>query len=388
VEAAVAREIEAAVRDALGLYGVSGTVVVQKQRIELHGHGAPVEIDIEHLGEQWELLPQEMRARKVADVARRLVQAHRTVSSIAPPGANAPARPPTVIAIPVAAVLLVGALAFFGFRMLRSKPPPPPPPPVPTESVDDAAARRARVCDAARKRIYAGASMGAFDTEGWFAELWLATAKPAADKGGLGELVAQGKLTDKADAELAALPDGVAEVVPGWKAEDEALFPGWRAVTVRLSGRYVGAYLDPGLRPRFLSMADRMADAAGADLGALYGRCAHLDHHDLGAWFRGADPAAAATALVYAAGFFSEQPAVDRRAVTALGGASPLDALRTAGAKLDGPTLGGLVGAQGGTLTTSGAGSIALTFPIGGPTRATRASRIVARKLGVGVEGD
>ena len=373
-------------REALGLYGVSGAIVVQGRQVELHGHGPPVVIDMEHLGEQWALLPGDMRERKVADLARRLVQAHRAVSSIAPPAASGMGVPKLVV-IPVAAVLLVGVLLFLGARMLRVKPDPPPAPPAPTESDEEAAARRSRVCDAARKRIYSGGSMAAFDTEGWVAELWLATAKPEGGSAGLGELVAQGKLTDKADAELGAMADSAAEVVAGWPAGEEARFPGWRAVTVRLSGQYVSAYFDPAQRPRFLSMVDRMADAAGAELGALYGRCAHLQHRDAGAWYRGVDAPAAAAALVYAAGFFSEVPAVDRRAAAALAGASPLDALRAAGAKIDPPTLAGLIGAQGGSLTAGARGAITLTFPAGGPTRATRASGIVARKLGVGVEG-
>ncbi|MCC6552462.1 MAG: hypothetical protein IT372_05490, partial [Polyangiaceae bacterium] len=310
MEPAVAREIEAAVREALGLHGISGTVVVHGRQVELHGHGPPVSIDMEHLGEQWALLPPDMRSQKAGDLARRLVQAHRTVSSIAPPAAKPPGGPPKTVTIPIAAVLLVGLIAFLGFQALREEPAPPPPPPVPTESADDAAARKARVCDAARKRIYSGASMAAFDTEGWLAELWLATTKPEAAGAGLGELVAQGKLTVKADAELGALSDGVAEVLPGFNPDDAAHFPGWRAVTVRFSGRYVSAYLDPGQRPRFLAMADLLADAAGAELGALYGRCAHLDVRDLGAWFRGADPPAAAAARVYGLGFFSALPAV------------------------------------------------------------------------------
>lgn len=387
METAIAREIEAAVREALGRYGVSGSVVVQARQVELHGHGPPVVIDMEHLGEQWVLLPPEMRERKVGDLARRLVQAHRTVSSIAPPPGEASGGVPKVLAIPAGLVVLIGVLGFVGLRMLRPKPDPPPSPPALTESADEASARRARVCDAARKRIYAGGSMAAFDTEGWLAELWLATTKPDSGGAGLGELVAQGKLTDKADAELAALPDGAAEITAGFKAGEEARFPGWRAVKVRFSGQYVGAYFDPAARPRFLSMADRMADAAGAELGALYGRCAHLDVHDAGAWYRGVDAPGAAAALVYAAGLFAELPAVDRRAVAALAGPSPLDALRVAGAKIDGPTLGGLVGPQGGSLTAGAAGAITVTFPAGGPTRATRASGVVARKLGVGVEG-
>jgi hypothetical protein len=241
------------------------------------------------------------------------------------------------------------------------------------------------VCDAARKRIYSGASMAAFDTDGWVAELWLASTKPLDP---LDELVAGGKVTAKADEEISALADGQAEIAPGFSAAEQARFNGWHGATVRFSGRYVGAFLDPALRPRFLAMSDRMASAASAELGALWGRCAHLEHHDIGVWYRGADAPSVAAALVYGAGLFSELPAVDRRALAALGGASPLHALRDAGAKLDSAALGDLVGPHGGSVTAGPAGVITVAFPLGGPTRATRASRTVAAKLGIGIEGE
>jgi serine/threonine-protein kinase len=135
-----------------------------------------------------------------------------------------------------------------------------------------------------------------------------------------------------------------------------------------------------------VALADRLADAASAELGAFYGRCAHLPHHDLGGWFRGADAAAAAAALVYGVGFFTEQPAVSRRAMEGLG-PSPLDGLRAAAAKLDAAELGRLIGAEGGSITAGEGKAITMTFPVGGPTRATRASRIVAEKIGLSADG-
>jgi serine/threonine-protein kinase len=270
-----------------------------------------------------------------------------------------------------------------------------------SETSDEAAARNARTCEAARKRIYSGASMGPFELAGWVAEIWLATARPsamaqvapgtepqAAEAVGLGALVAQGKVTSDADAELAAVQDGLVEIVPGFTEEEAGRSPSWRAIVVRFSEGYAQAYFDPALRARFVALADRMADAASADLGALYARCAHLPYHDAGAWFRGPDPGGAAAALVYASGLFAELPAVDRTALAALRGGGQLDALRGAGAPLDAGTLSRLVGAHGGAITAGAAGAVTLSFPVGGPTRATSASRAVARKLQVGVGQD
>ncbi|XYI01815.1 hypothetical protein ACMHYB_19455 [Sorangium sp. So ce1128] len=396
-----AREIEAAVQEALGLFGTSGSVIVQGRQIALHGRGAPVAIDLEQLVEQWPLLPQDLRMRKASDIARRLAQAHRAVSSLAPPASSASARPARHIVIPigVVAVVIVGVLV--AVRMLRSRETPAALPPAPETTASEDAARNARTCEAARKRIYSGASMGPFELAGWVAELWLAMPRgagaaqaaaaqepPNAEAVGLGGLIAQGKLTAGADAELAAVNDGLVEIVPGFDPEEAGRSPSWRAITARFSGGYARAYFDPALRARFVALADRMADGAGAELGALYARCAHLPYHDAGAWFRGSDPAAAAAALVYSSGLFAELAAVDRGALAAIGRAGPIDALRNAGASLDGADLSKLVGAHGGGIARGGAGAVVITFPVGGPTRATSASRIVARKLQVGVGQD
>ena len=400
VDDPTAREIEAAVQEALGLFGTSGSVSVQGRQIALRGRGAPVAIDLEQLVEQWPLLPQELRLRKASDIARRLAQAHRAVSSLAPPAPAARVRPSRHIVIPVGVIALVVVVALFASRMLRSREVPAVSPPEPETTAGEDAARNARTCEAARKRIYAGASLGPFELAGWVAELWMAMPRgtAAAEAGGAGEpaaltaesvglgaLIAQGKLTAGADAELAAITDGLVEIVPGFDAEEAGRSPSWRAITARFSGGYARAYFDPAQRARFIALADRMTDAATGALGALYARCAHLPYHDAGAWFRGPDPAAAATALVYASGLFAEMSAVDRGALAALPGVGPIDALRGAGAALDAASLGKLVGAHGGGITKDGAGAVVITFPVGGPTRATTASRTVARKLQVGV---
>jgi serine/threonine-protein kinase len=386
VDPAVARDIEAAVGEALGRFGVSGQVVFLGRLMELRGRGPAVAIDVEQLGEQWPLLPPDLRARKAGEVARRLVQAYRAAN----PGGEA-AAPPTgalmrILAIAISGVIIVAVLGFFLVRLIRSEDAPPPPPEAPPlESPEETAARQARVCEAARSRIFSGASMAALDKEGWIVELWLASKQPVGSEA-FGELLSGGKLGAKADEELAALPNAQVEVAPGFDPAEAARFQGWHAVTLRFTGGYVAAYLDPGKRARFVSLADRLADAVSAELGAFYGRCAHLPHHDLGGWFRGADAPAAAAALVYGAGFFTEQPALGRRAMEGLG-PSPLDGLRAAAAKLDAAELGRLIGAEGGSITAGAGKAITMTFPVGGPTRATRASRIVAQKIGLGGEG-
>jgi hypothetical protein len=150
---------------------------------------------------------------------------------------------------------------------------------------------------------------------------------------------------------------------------------------------YARVFLEPETRQRFVLMADRLADAVGAEAGALYARCAHLTTHDIGAWFHGVDSPGAAAAMVYQMGFFAEGPVLDRGAITAIrtpGG--ELDALRKAAAEVDHDLLPKLVTAQGGTVNT--AHGTSFVFPLGGPSRALTATKTVARKMGVGVGTD
>lgn len=389
----VKREIEAGVREALGLYGVPGDVHLEGRTIELRGSGPPIAIDIDLLGEQWTLLPGDIRARKCAELARRLheatqagINAARGSSKPISP-ANAP-RP--VLVVPLGGLVLVLIVVFaivwvWKEKGVASSDPEPTARPVHSGPEETTPEMQARVCDATRKRIYAGASIGPFDVKGWVIELWLAskTAAPG-DAPALRALVSGGKLADAADDELAKLPDGRAEIVSGFADGDAAKSPGWKASIVRFSGAYAPAFLDAQRRPRMLSLAERLADAGQAQAVAFYGRCAHISARDLGAYFRGSDASTTAAALVYSMGFFAESPAVSRSAISALGGGE-LDSLKAAATKLDRTTFAQIVGNLGGGITETASG-MALTFPLGGPTRATGAARAVARKIGVGVD--
>jgi hypothetical protein len=279
----------------------------------------------------------------------------------------------------VAAVGGVAVMGAVGQRLLRSAPRDDPKSVdggvTEVESASDAASRRGRVCEATRRRIYSGASLGPFDTEGWVIELWLARRgdksfeKDAAVSG----LIEGGKVAKGADAELAKVAGAVELSSPNSPS-------GWQSLIVRFGGGYVNTFLEPAGRARFLSLSDRVAQGAGVEMGALYGRCAHLSTHEIGAWFVGSDARSAAASLLYSMGLFAEVPAVSR---SRLGKAGELDALRDAAKGLDAATLARLVGTNGGSMVES-ASAVTLTFPLGGPIRATSASREVARQLKVG----
>ncbi|MFO0593436.1 MAG: hypothetical protein U0441_38195 [Polyangiaceae bacterium] len=444
-EVDVAREVEAAVQKALENAGVQGRVKIEGRNLTLHGGGAAVEIDALYLVEQWALLPPDLRERKASDVATRLIDANAAagsgtlasaglgvsgrptsgapagggpslrpgasqrppqrsneappnvsgaprpyVPSVRPLGAPAPGarRPPFVI--PLGALVVLGGIVAL-VMLYRSGQSPSPTNSsgsattatatgAATESAD---ARNSRLCEAARARVLSSGTLAQIDAEVWLAELWLASSKTSdlAHAKGLDDLVQQGKLTASADPDLAAVQLGSVEIA-GDEGRPDA---GYHAIQIRFRGGYVSQFFDAAGREKMNRVAGKLADATGAELGALYGRCAHLRYHDIGAWFRGATVTHAATSLVYTMGFFSE-----RRLTNHDPNAPPktadLGPLFTALGKMERASLESAVRDAGGTFApgASAADPTTITFPMGGPTRAARATGDVAKSAGMG----
>ncbi|MFO0756203.1 MAG: protein kinase [Byssovorax sp.] len=379
---------EEAIREALGGHGLDGKVLVKGNQVELYGKGSPILIEVGPLGEQWPLIPPDMRRRKAADVARRLAEAHRMViaASGGSKGGLSPETSALLVRIGAGAVLLVAAVALVQLWR-RANAPGPPPPPVHTETPDEERQRLATTCNAMRQRIYSGASVGPYEAGGWAVELWLANRSgpvPREAKA-ITAAVRDGKLDPVADEVLGKITDGTLAV------EDEtaalpptARSPAYRTVTLVFGGGYSRAFFDPDARPRFLGLADRLADGAGAELASLHARCAGSQIRDVGAWFRGRDPAGAAAALLLGVGIYAERPAVDRDALARFPGPGEVASVHEAAlaSKLDLATLKSLVGDDGGAVTVTPS-AVTVTFSVGGPIRATSASRTVAKKLGI-----
>ena len=444
-EGDVVREVEAAVQKALETAGIQGRVKLEGRTLTLHGGGAAVEIDALYLVEQWALLPADLRERKASDVATRLIDANAAAgsgtlasaglgmsgrptsgapaaggpslrpgasqrpnegplrASSAPPrpfvpsarplGAPAPGarRPP--IAIPLGAILVLGAAVAL-VLLYRSGQAPPSGNASGSASAtatatgsgrttESADARNSRLCEAARARVLSSGALAQIDAEVWLAELWLATSKTAPAKAGKSpdSLVLNDKLTAEADPDLAAVPLGSVEVLFS-EVHTESDF---QVHLVRFRGGYVSQFFDPAGRERMNRVAGKFADAWGATAGALYGRCAHLAYHDIGAWFRGATPTHAAASLVYSMGFFSERRLTnhDPNATPRIEDMDPL--LSTLG-KLDRSALETAVRDAGGTFSpgASAGDPTTITFPMGGPTRAARATGDLAKAAGIG----
>jgi hypothetical protein len=388
---AAVEDVVNAVREALSGFGIAGVVGLEGRQLTLRGNGPPTAIDAGPASEQWPLLPLDMQRRKAQDLARRLADAHRSAQQRVRSGAGAGDGSGVwglviraLFGLVALAGLVVGVRAYLASRHVT-----PVPPPALVESPEQESRRLDTACRAVRERVYSGATIGPYDTTGWVVELWL-SSRPGADAGPAASkpisLVSMASAID-AGRLSPSLDDALGQLTDGTLALDESAIPAtsprWTGVTLRFGGGYARAFFETEKRTRFLAVADRLFESSGADLGALYARCAQSPVHDVGAWFRGRDPGAAATALLWGVGMFAERPQINRAAL----GSSEIDGLRAAAAtaRLDAPTLKGLVGEQGGSLTAA-PGAVTLAFPLGGPVRAVRASRAVAAKIGIGRE--
>ena len=387
-----AEALISAVREALSGFGLAGRVALEGRSLTLHGHGPATSIDAGPAAEQWPLLPPDMQRRKALDLARRMAEAHRVAQrrSGEPGGGGESLIPWGTLGKAVGVAVVVAVVAIGARAYVTSHKEVPLEPTVLAETPEQESRRLDTACRAVRERVYSGATIGPFDTTGWVVELWLASrqgpplvaagappSKPVTRES-LAEVVEAGHLAPRLDEALARLPHGTLALTEGAIPPTSAA---WTGATLRFGGAYARAFFEPEQRTRFLAVADRLFESSGADLGALYARCTGGAVHDVGAWFRGRDPGAAATALLWGVGMFAERPQINRAAL----GPAEIDGLRAAAmtAKLDAPTLKGLIGVQGGSLTAS-PGAVILAFPVGGPVRAASASRAVAARIGVG----
>jgi serine/threonine-protein kinase len=383
-----------AVREVLSGFGLAGRIALEGPLLTYRGAGPATSIDAGTAAEQWPLLPPDLQRRKALELARRMAEAHRLAqrgtSRLVGAGGES-LIPWAALGKAAGAAALFGALAFGARAYVQSRHEVPLSTVVPAETPAQEKHRLDTACRAVRERIYSGATIGPFDTTGWVVELWLASRPgplPGADAGAppslpvtresLSQAIASGRVSPRLDEPLAALADGTLTLTDGAIPATSAA---WTGVTLRFGGAYSRAFFVPEQRARFLAVADRLFESSGADLGALHAGCSGGAVHDVGAWFRGRDPAGAATALLWGVGMFAERPQIDRGA---LGGAE-IDGLRAAAttAKLDASMLKAVVGVQGGSLTAA-PGSVTLAFPVGGPVRAIGASRAVASQLGIG----
>src|SRR5262249_46959640 len=82
--------------------------------------------------------------------------------------------------------------------------------------------------------------------------------------------------------------------------------PTEEGLVVRLAGPVVSQAFDLEGAGRLSKAADLAFENTKAEAGGLYLKCAHLDVHDVGLWFRGRDLPTAGTSLLFEIGSFSD----------------------------------------------------------------------------------
>lgn len=400
---AVEHEIATLVREAIARHGMAGDVVVRGASVVLEGHGRTVSTELGLLGEQWTILPHDVQARRAAEMARRLADARRALSS----------RPPSRSGLgvgwlgPAALVALLGAgvwgaLRFSGTRaafeaLASSSTSAAPALSSPADAYE--AARRSRaaaVCARTRERVLRGASISMTDADGWIVELVLlrdASAAAIRSDPALGTFLAfdptheTARLVWAGTPALAAIDDAFSRVrlVEAPALETAHL----NGVSFDFGGAYVTAYFDSERRGSYSRLAGALAERLGASHGALFARCADRDTHEIGSWFRAPTPAAAAGVLMFFMGTYADVPQVRTALLRPADAASGIDRgfafteLERAAASVKYEPIRALLGDFGGAIAGRPEGPTTLTFDFKDASRASRASYRLARDLDV-----
>jgi hypothetical protein len=371
------RSVIANARDVLAARGQSdASVEVDGRDIVVTSPTARRRAPLGELANAWHVLPPNDRDRRLRDLLSVVAPDTRRDAI----GSSAGSR--VIVAWAVAGTLALLALAsvfwvrgeaaaFGERRRLRAEASATPAP----DSSARIAQRRQAVCSGVRKRVMGGAPFGPYDTEGWVVELWLGR-----EDGGLTPEHPELQKLVAARGIPADLDDLLAKVTGDLEVSELPPPPGATATTrpggatISMFGGYAEPYLDPVNRARFLALADRLYDATGAQMGALWGRCGQLAFHDLGGWYRGADRGAAVGAMLFMSGRYNDGGAVPSSAHD--GSTNTLLALvQRARSGIDDRGLVSAIAEVGGKVDPTKGTSTSITFPVGGYTLATRASR-------------
>jgi hypothetical protein len=246
----------------------------------------------------------------------------------------------------------------------------------------DPGERAQKVCDVARRRLLGGGSMAGFDVAGWEVVLWLMRRQAKADwSATFAARVGEGELAREARDQLELDDRGTLRLAAADRSRALRLAPG--SVVMRFGGDFAEALFDPAARRQLMRLVASWAERERADYAALYGTCAHLDTADVGVWYGGRDGAAAVASLLFAAGLCSASPSVDSRELPGAG--DTLARLTEMAERFEPQRIADILSSTGGVVEQreqappgdaglAGLGST-IRFPVGGPTRASVASR-------------
>ena len=420
-QAALASEIRALVEGELERAGKRGALRIERDELVLSREGRETRAELRGTLAQWEHLPDDLRARRVQQIAGLLaaeapalaeVRAHRAPT----PGAarrkeglhwSTVFAPIAFLALTLAAIagayhFLAPASGLSGIPGLT-----------PSASASGAGSARPRpssdgdherflfassACAHTRTRVAQGANIGPADSEGWVVELVLLRAGAVVDLTNAPELgqfftrspgSRSGTVSWPAAKQLMSVQRFDAEVtlsaLPPLGAGKAS------GLDLVFSGPYVTPYFTEDQRGEYFRLADALADALHASAGALFARCAHGDVHQIGSWFLGATPGNALGSLVYFMASYSDTPLLKATVLGSLAGPPQrdhtFDAINEAASTMDRNATATLIGRELGMISGAKDHAARLTFPFRDANRATRASQLAARALSLANPG-
>ena len=388
--------------------GQSASTRLEAQCLIVGRGAAEARADIAGTLAQWPELPDDLRDKRIAQIAQLLTPGTRVV-----PGA--PRTPPKhgarwsslfapllVVAV-TAGVLTVayrylapnGASLLSALRGLHGAPDASGPPSIPPDPDRERAQLAGRACAESAARVARGSNIGPADVEGWVVELVLLRRAAGANRAASPALAnfIQNKPSNSGSAasvvtwpgarSLAAAKRFDAEVtvraVPSFGEQHLA------GLSLEFSGPYVTPYFTEDQRADYFMLADALSSALEITDGALFAHCAGADGHHIGSWFMGATPGAAVASVLYFMGFFNESRLLGSEVLGTNAGPEraehAFDVISRAAAGLDRSAAATLIGTELGMISGRENQPARLNFPFRDANRATRASLNAARAL-------
>jgi hypothetical protein len=239
--------------------------------------------------------------------------------------------------------------------------------------------------------VLRGGTLGPLDVDGWVVEISLLRPGDALE---VARDPAFDVFVDRNQGEPRLVWTGTKQLVKltserSRLAFEERVYPAhghiqWREAVLTFSGRFVDRYFRETERGAFHRLADALATRLGAAYGAVYARCAHRQDAMVGSWIRGTDVPSATAALIFFMDLRSASSHLrggDGRVDPLPDPTSPLVRFREAARDLDRRELATLLADTGGMVAGTDRATTVL-FPFQDSSRASRASRQIARRIG------
>jgi hypothetical protein len=418
----IVQQMRAMVEAELQRHGWPGKPRVEGQFLVVGKGDTEARVDLQGSLQQWDSLPDDLRLRRVQQIAKLLSEgAERALVRPPPPQQRRSNRPGLFSFVaPLLVLALTAGAIVVAYRLLSPNRDSPlatfnrwlgsptrasasasasasaTAPSYNASSIEqERAVIASAACGNSRTRVARGGNVGPADVEGWQVELVLLRRGPAVDLSQSAALApfvrrAAGSATGKlvwpqaksivaeerfdAQVELRALPPLGEKNVSG--------------VSFVFSGPYVTPYFTEDQRLDYLLLADAMAEAIVATDGALFAHCTNNDAHHVGAWFLGMTPGAAIASMIYFMEAFTDLPVLKPELLGSGSTAQArrghtFDAINQATAALSRNSVATLVGGELGMISGRPNKPARLTFPFRDGNRASRSGLLAARSVGL-----